>query len=284
VKTIRSIEEMTEFSERQRAAGGSLGFVPTMGSLHDGHLSLVRRAKGENTATVVSIFVNPSQFAPSEDFQRYPRDLEGDSSKLSDLKVDALFCPEADEMYPPGHMTYVHVDVLSEKLCGRFRPDHFRGVATVVAKLFEIVRPTRAYFGQKDYQQWRIVTSLSRDLNMGIDIIICPTVRERDGLAMSSRNAYLGAEERHAASVIFRALREASDLVRRTRSAKGVAAEFQALFAREPLITEVQYAGAFDPLTLSELKDDTIDGRVLLAVALKLGDTRLIDNELVDVV
>lgn len=284
MEIIRNIEDMTEFSESRSARGNSIGFVPTMGALHEGHLSLVRRAKSENSVTVASIFVNPAQFGPEEDFTRYPRDLAGDSSKLSVLGVDVLFCPEAYQMYPPGYATSVHVRGLSEKLCGRFRADHFNGVATVVAKLFQIARPRRAYFGQKDYQQGLIVKSLCRDLNMGIDVIICPTVREEDGLAMSSRNVYLSAREREAASIIFRALTEVANMVKRHGSVKGVAEEFRKLFARQPLVSEVQYAGAFDPLTLNELKDDSIEGRVLLAVALKVGDTRLIDNELVEVV
>jgi pantoate--beta-alanine ligase len=260
--------------------GKTIGFVPTMGVLHKGHLSLVRRARQENDITVVSIFVNPIQFGPSEDFEKYPRDLEGDTEKLDKEKVDIIFIPEISSMYPERFLTNVEVGKISERLCGAFRPGHFRGVATVVAKLLNIVKPTRAYFGQKDYQQGIIIRQLVRDLDMDVDIVVCPTVREPDGLAMSSRNAYLDRAQREAATVIYRSLREASELIR-----SGIIdGEYIKNFLRdrllkEPTVSQIDYAGVYKPETLDELS--TIEGNALLAVAVRIGSTRLIDNMLV---
>lgn len=260
--------------------GKTIGFVPTMGVLHEGHLSLVRRARQENDITVVSIFVNPIQFGPSEDFEKYPRDLEGDTEKLDKEKVDIIFIPEISSMYPERFLTNVEVGKISERLCGAFRPGHFRGVATVVAKLLNIVKPTRTYFGQKDYQQSIIIRQLVRDLDMDVDIVVCPTVREPDGLAMSSRNAYLDRAQREAATVIYRSLREASELIR-----SGIIdGEYIKNFLRdrllkEPTVSRIDYAGVYKPETLDELS--TIEGNALLAVAVRIGSTRLIDNMLV---
>ncbi len=261
--------------------GRTIGFVPTMGALHDGHLSLFRRSKQENDKTVASIFVNPLQFGPSEDFQRYPRDIEGDTEKLIREEVDVLFMPDASQMYPGELLTRVEVGKMSDMLCGFFRPGHFTGVATVVAKLFHIVKPTRAYFGQKDYQQAVIIRKMARDLNVDVDVVVCPTVREKDGLAMSSRNLYLNPAQRQASIVLYRVLREAADLL---KSAIINSAEIQESMSTkilaEPAVTKIDYAGVYDPETLEELTGTRDE--MLLAVAVWMGDTRLIDNVLVN--
>lgn len=261
--------------------GKTTGFVPTMGALHDGHLSLIRRSRQENDKTVVSIFVNPLQFGPAEDFSRYPRDVEGDTEKVTREKADILFMPDAALMFPEAFSTRIEVGSLSDKLCGAFRPGHFSGVATIVAKLFLIVKPARAYFGQKDYQQAIIIRRMVRDLNMDLGIVICPTVREKDGLAMSSRNAYLSPPEREAAGVLYRSLREVADQLKtgiiRINAVSNVLFE---KIIREPAVSKVEYAGAYDAETLDELTD--VKDEVLLATAAWIGNTRLIDNILVN--
>lgn len=259
----------------------SIGFVPTMGALHDGHISLVRRARQENDITVVSIFVNPIQFGPSEDFTRYPRDLEGDMEKLRVEGVDILFIPDIPLMYPEGFLTYVEVEKISGELCGAFRPGHFKGVATIVTKLSHILKPTRAYFGQKDFQQAAVIRKLVKDLDMDIDVVVCPTIRERDGLAMSSRNVYLTKEMREALTIIYRCLTEASDLINsgiiKTDPVKRAMHE---RLLNEPAVSGIDYAGIYDPETLNELSE--IKNAVLIAIAVKIGNTRLIDNMLVN--
>jgi pantoate--beta-alanine ligase len=262
--------------------GKSIGFVPTMGALHDGHLSLVRRSKEENHTTVVSIFVNPIQFGPAEDFQNYPRDTEGDLEKLRKEDVDILFMPDASLMYPAGFSTHVEVEELSGRLCGAFRPSHFRGVATVVIKLFNILRPARAYFGQKDFQQTVVIRRMAKDLDMDIDIVLCPTIRERDGLALSSRNAYLNEMQRTAAPVVFRCLSKASGLIESgIIDAAHVQRTMQECILAEPAVSGVDYIGLYDPTTLKELPE--LKDNVLLAAAVRIGRTRLIDNILVNV-
>lgn len=259
--------------------GKTIGFVPTMGVLHEGHLSLVRRARQENDITVVSIFVNPIQFGPSEDFEKYPRDLEGDTEKLDKEKVDIIFIPEISSMYPERFLTNVEVGKISERLCGAFRPGHFRGVATVVAKLLNIVKPTRTYFGQKDYQQSIIIRQLVRDLDMDVDIVVCPTVREPDGLAMSSRNAYLDKAQRKAATAIYRCLKEASDLIKSGIIEGNYIKDFMRdRLLKESLISQIDYAGVYEPETFDEIPK--LEGDVLIAVAVRIGETRLIDNVL----
>jgi len=260
--------------------GKTIGFVPTMGAMHEGHLSLVRRARQENDKTVVSIFVNPLQFGPDEDFRRYPRAVEGDTEKLAKEAADILFMPDAPLMYPEGFLTRIEVGKISDKLCGFFRPGHFIGVATVVAKLFRIVKPTRSYFGQKDFQQAVIIGKMVRDLNMDIDVVICPTVREKDGLAMSSRNAYLTQAERKVSVVLYRSLKETADLL--TSGIINIIHLKEMMHAKilqEPAVSSIDYAGFYDPATLEELS--MIQDDVLLAVAAKIGNTRLIDNILV---
>ena len=262
--------------------GKAVGFVPTMGALHEGHVSLIRRARHENDTAVVSIFVNPIQFGPREDFTQYPRDIEGDTEKLQREGVDILFMPEISSMYPVGFFTNVEVDRLADKLCGAFRPGHFRGVATIVTKLFNIIRPRRAYFGQKDYQQSVIIKKMVRDLDMDVDVIVCPTIREHDGLALSSRNAYLDEGQRKAATVLYKCLTEASELINSgiidAVHIKGVMRE---RFLNEPSVSAVEYCGIYDPDSLEEMAE--IKGDVLLAVAVKIGTTRLIDNILANV-
>jgi pantoate--beta-alanine ligase len=257
--------------------GRSLGLVPTMGALHEGHMNLVRLSRMENDVTVVSIFVNPTQFGPSEDLARYPRDLDGDSLKLRAAEVDILFLPDADAMYPRGDATAIDVGEIGGKLCGAFRPGHFNGVAQVVVKLLNIVFPTRAYFGLKDYQQFLVVKRTASDLNMPVEIVPCPTVREEDGLAMSSRNQYLSPEERRAGPTLFRCLRRAEDMLRSEGCAPGNVVHFlRDSLVSEPLVNETQYAGVYDPQTLEPLKE--FRGTGLIAAAIRIGGTRLIDN------
>lgn len=280
MELIRIPRIMHDTSRGHLLHGRSIGFVPTMGALHEGHLSLVRRAKGENDIVIVSIFINPLQFGHSEDFDKYPRDTEADSDKLKQEGVDILFMPDVSSIYPDGFSIHVEVERLSEKLCGAFRPGHFRGVTTIVARLFNIVQPTRAYLGQKDFQQAVIIKKMVKDLDMSVDIVVCPTIREHDGLAMSSRNSYLNAEERRAASVINRCLTQTTEMIKSGIIEKIQIERFmRERLSEEPLITEIQYASVYDPETLDEL--ERVEKEALLAVALKIGNTRLIDNMLV---
>jgi len=260
--------------------GRTIGFVPTMGALHEGHLSLVRRAREENDISVVSIFVNPLQFGQSEDFATYPRDIEGDMLKLRAEGIDILFLPEPSSIYPNGFSTYVYVEGLSERLCGAFRPGHFRGVTTIVTKLLNIVRPSRAYFGQKDYQQSVIIKRLVKDLNMPLEIVGSPTIRESDGLAMSSRNLYLSEEERAAAPVLYRALSKAEeDIKSGIRDLPSIKRSIYEILRAEPLVRGIDYASLYDPQSLEELTE--IGGPVLIAGRIKIGSTTLIDNILI---
>ena len=261
---------------RDARARGKLGLVPTMGALHEGHLSLVRAAKKQCDAVAVSIFVNPTQFGPNEDFGKYPRSFERDREMLEREAVDLLFAPSVEEMYPAGAVTWVTVEGLSQKLCGRSRPTHFRGVTTVVAKLFHIVEPARAFFGQKDAAQCTILRKMVRDLDLPVEIVVCPIVRELDGLAMSSRNAYLSAEQRSSATVLHRSLRRVQELAEQgeRRSAKLIDAA-QRIFLEEPEV-RLDYVEIVDNDTLDAV-EDTSRG-ALVAVAAYLGSTRLIDN------
>ena len=257
-------------------AVGSVGFVPTMGYLHEGHLSLVRRARAENDVVVASIFVNPTQFGPTEDFERYPRDPQRDLNLLQQERTDIVFLPSAVEMYPEGFSTYIDVDGVTEVLEGAHRPGHFRGVATVVLKLFNIVQPTRAYFGQKDAQQVVVIRKMVNDLKLNVEVVPCPTVRETGGLAMSSRNVYLSPDERRAALILFRALSLSERLWRSgERDATKLRDRLHILMAREPLAS-VDYISAAHPETLQEL--ESMDGPTLISLAIRIGDTRLIDN------
>jgi pantoate--beta-alanine ligase len=276
MRIIERIEAMREWSEAERRAGRRVGFVPTMGFLHHGHICLVRDAKARGDRLVVSIFVNPTQFGPGEDFAAYPRNFENDCELLEKEGVDVLFYPSVAEMYPAGAQTYVEVGPLSLPLCGALRPGHFRGVATVVAKLFHIVQPHVAVFGEKDYQQLLVVRRLVRDLGMGIEIVGHPIVREPDGLAMSSRNAYLNTAERAAAVCLSRALCKAERLFKRgEKAAAALVRSALAELENEPL-AQVEYAKLCDAETLEEL--ERIDDPAVLALAVRVGKARLIDN------
>src|ERR1700687_3285117 len=276
VETIRTIAWMKEAARQARAESRLIGFAPTMGALHAGHTALVQRAKQKCAPVIASIFVNPKQFAPKEDFAKYPRTLESDSEKLSAAGADALFLPDVAEIYPTGFRTYVTVEGLSDRLEGRSRPGHFRGVATVVMKLLEIVQPNFAYFGRKDAQQVRIISQMARDLNPDTEIVVCPIVREPDGLALSSRNAYLGAEERKAATVLHRALDAArNELAGGVRDALQLQTSLRRKLDCERLAT-VDYAEVVDAETFVPVVRVSKPSYVLLAVF--IGKTRLIDN------
>ncbi len=273
---MRVVHTIAEARAVRRALPGTWGFVPTMGYLHEGHLSLVRRARAENDRVAVSIFVNPTQFGPHEDYARYPRDLERDLRLLEPLGVDLVFVPSVEEMYPPGFQTWVIVEEVSRPLEGASRPGHFRGVATVVAKLFHILQPDRAYFGQKDAQQTVVIRRMVQDLNIPVEIVICPTVREPDGLAMSSRNTYLNPEERRAATVLFRALQAAKARYEAgERDAERLREAMREVIRAEPL-ARIDYVSVAHPETLQEL--ERVEGPALLSLAVYIGTTRLIDN------
>jgi pantoate--beta-alanine ligase len=255
---------------------GRVGLVPTMGYLHEGHLSLVRRAREECDHVVVSIFVNPTQFGPKEDLSKYPRDIDQDLSLLEPLGVDVVWMPTPEIMYPPGFQTWVDVETITHPLEGSMRPGHFRGVTTVVAKLFNAVQPHKAYFGQKDAQQAAVIRQMSRDLSYPTEIVVCPIVREPDGLAMSSRNVYLDPGQRKAATVLSRSLRAAKEAYDNgERDAEKLRQVMKDILASEPL-AQVQYVSCADYDTLEEL--DTVTGKALLSMAVFVGKTRLIDN------
>jgi pantoate--beta-alanine ligase len=256
-----------------RASGRSIGLVPTMGALHEGHLSLVRAARRENDVVLVSLFVNPAQFGPTEDLARYPRDFEGDRRKLEDEGAGVLWCPPVEEVYPAGYQTYVRVEELETRLDGSSRPGHFRGVATVVSKLFHVCLPHRAYFGQKDAAQVAVIRRLVQDLNFPVQVVVCPIIREMDGLAMSSRNAYLSPADRQAATVLYRALQAAQSL----HDADSIQQCLVATISSEPR-AKLDYAAVVDPDTLEPV--DEVTGPTLLAVAAWFSGTRLIDNVL----
>jgi pantoate--beta-alanine ligase len=281
MKIIKDLKDMQAQAGLIRKQGKVIGFVPTMGYLHEGHLSLLRRARKENDIVVMSIFVNPTQFVPGEDYEKYPRDTEGDLKKASEVGTDITFLPEATEMYPDDYTTYVNVEGLTEKLCGRSRPGHFRGVTTVVLKLFNLVRPHRAYFGEKDYQQLVVIKKMVADLNMDLQVIGLPTVRESDGLAMSSRNAYLTPQDRTSALCLSSSLAKAEELMRAgEKKPKTILDEMCRIIDREPG-TKIEYVAICHPETLEELQ--SIESRALIALAVKIGPARLIDNRLVNV-
>jgi pantoate--beta-alanine ligase len=275
-RVFRAIADLREQIKEVKKKGLSIGFVPTMGYLHYGHLELIRRCRLENDYSVVSIFVNPIQFGPGEDFERYPRDEASDLKKLEEAEVDAAFIPPVEEMYPEPLLTYVEVEKLSEPLCGRFRPGHFRGVATVVAKLFNIVQPDRAYFGKKDYQQLKVIEKMVRDLNFPVEIVPVDTVREEDGLAMSSRNVYLSSDERKAAAKIYRALLKGKEaFLKGERKARVLENLVKGELESETLF-RVQYVEVRDAETLEEI--DEIERPAVIAVAVFVGSARLIDH------
>ena len=275
---IDSIDAMSRWSDEQRRAGRKIVFVPTMGFLHDGHLALVRDARARGDRAVVSIFVNPTQFGANEDFGSYPRDFERDRRLLENEQIDVLFSPSVEEIYPEGFQSHVEVERLSQPLCGTVRPGHFRGVATVVCKLFNLVKPHGAIFGEKDFQQLQLIRRMVRDLAIGVEVIGHPTVRETDGLAMSSRNAYLNPAEREAALCLSRALCRAERLVQRgERAGAAILRCVTAEITHEPL-AQLEYAKLCDAETLAEL--ETLNTTAVLALAVRIGKTRLIDNRL----
>lgn len=281
MEIIKEISRMKAITRQAAARGQRIGLVPTMGALHQGHLSLVRRAREMADLVVASIFVNPTQFGPNEDYTRYPRDLEGDAARLAQEGVDYLFAPSVEEIYPPGYATYVDVEGLSERLCGKSRPGHFRGVMTVVMKLVAIVSPNYAFFGQKDAQQVVIIKKMVEDLNLDVEIVVCPIVREADGLAMSSRNSYLNAEERRAATILYKALQRAKQMIESgARSVEEIIQTMREMIESEPH-ARIDYVEIVNARTLEPLA--TLTGECLIALAVFVGPARLIDNFIVQI-
>lgn len=274
MKIVKSIDELREDLKRYKLEDKSIGLVPTMGYLHEGHASLIRRARAENDIVVVSDFVNPIQFGPKEDLNTYPRDLEADSKLCEEIGVDFIFAPEASEMYHDSK-TFVDIEEMSDNLCGAKRPGHFRGVCTVCTKLFNITGANRAYFGQKDAQQVAIIKKVVEDLNIPIEIIACPIVREDDGLVLSSRNTYLSKEERKAALCLSKAIFKGEEMAKSSQSLDKVLEEMKEIIENEEL-AKIDYISAVDLATMKDAKD--LDGDRLIAIAVYIGKTRLIDN------
>jgi len=276
---MKIVETIADLKKLRPNLPGPVGFVPTMGYLHEGHLVLVRQARAENASVAVSIFVNPTQFGPQEDFKQYPRDPKSDLALLEGEGVDLVFMPSVDEMYPPGFNSWVEVGKLAERLEGASRPGHFRGVATVVARLFDLVGPDRAYFGQKDAQQLLVIQKMVADLDMNLEVVAVPTVREADGLAMSSRNTYLDPEERKQATVLYQALTLAQKLYSDgEKDARAIRRQMTALIQQQPL-ADIDYISIADAETLDEL--DELKPPALVSMAVRIGKTRLIDNVVV---
>lgn len=278
---IERIKDMRDWIKEQKKCQRSIGFVPTMGSLHEGHISLVRASKKDNDCTVISIFVNPTQFGENEDYDTYPRDLAKDSILAGRSGVDVIFAPSAKEIYPADYLTYVDVGEITELLCGKSRPGHFRGVTTVLCKLFNIVCPNRAYFGQKDAQQAVVVSKMVEDLNIDLEIVVCPIIREKDGLAMSSRNRYLDAAGRKSALILSRSLFEAEEMIKKgERDSRKILDFICDRISGEPG-ARLEYAEIVDAGTLRPV--DTIEGKILAALAVRVGTTRLIDNIMLEI-
>ncbi|MFP3902652.1 MAG: pantoate--beta-alanine ligase [Armatimonadota bacterium] len=279
MRIAETIEEARSIVSRARTNGETIGMVPTMGAIHEGHLSLVQRAVNSDDFVVVSIFVNPTQFGPDEDYEEYPRQRQRDAQMLQAEGANLIFAPTPGEMYPPDFCTYVNVTGITEVLCGAHRPGHFRGVTTVVTKLFNIIQPDRAYFGRKDYQQYIVLRQMANDLNIPVEIIPCETVREPDGLAVSSRNQYLTPEQRRAAPTIYQALQKGAAVIEEGGSAEEAKETIADLIEQEPSL-KVQYVEALDPTALKEPEHE--GPPLLLAVAAFAGDTRLIDNIVIE--
>lgn len=276
MQVVKTVREVRTWMKLAREEGKTIGFVPTMGYFHEGHLNLMRRAKAECDLCVVSLFVNPTQFGPSEDFRQYPRDLTRDAAMAESVGVDLLFAPEVEEIYPQGFQTWVEVTGVTQRLEGAARPRHFRGVTTICTKLFNIVQADRAYFGRKDYQQLKVIQRMVKDLNIPIEIVPCETTREPDGLAMSSRNVYLNPEERQAATVLYRALCAGRDaILNGERDGAKVQKLIEQVIATEPLVKS-EYVDVADAETLEPLQE--LKGEVLLSLAARVGIARLIDN------
>jgi len=281
MKIIETITDMREFVQQARGQGKSIALVPTMGSLHEGHLALMKRAKQACDIVVASIFINPTQFGPNEDFTKYPRDLTGDSEKAASAGVQVIFHPRATEMYPGGYSSFIEVEGITEKLCGLSRPGHFRGVATVVNKLFNIVQPDKAFFGQKDAQQVLVLQRMVADLNMNVTLEVVPIVREIDGLAMSSRNAFLSPMERRAGLVLSRSLKHAEALVAQGEgNVQKIRSQVMSEIQAEEL-AECEYVEVYKYPLLQEIT--VLEDKALLAIAVRIGKTRLIDNTILEV-
>ncbi len=278
MKILTTVKEVREYVKEQRMAGKTVGLVPTMGYLHEGHASLVKKSVGECDVTIVSIFVNPTQFAPNEDFDAYPRDLEHDVALLEECGADCVFHPEAEEMYFADATTTIVPDVLSKNLCGKTRPIHFGGVCTVVGKLFNIVTPDKAFFGQKDAQQLAIIKRMVRDLNFGVEIVGCPIIREADGLAKSSRNTYLNEEERKAALCLSQAVKLGLEMANSGEKSTKIILDAMIKHIESEPLARIDYVQAVD---MSMQDVDVIDGETLFAMAVYIGKTRLIDNFIV---
>lgn len=276
MQVIQNIKDLSIIIKEFKTEKKTIGFVPTMGFLHDGHISLIKRARLVSDIVVVSIFVNPTQFGPKEDFNTYPRDIKKDTLLCSETGVDILFMPSVSGMYPEGYLTYINVEKTTDMLCGASRPGHFKAVATVVAKLFNIVKPDKAFFGQKDYQQTVIIKRMAADLNMDIDIDVLPTVREPDGLAMSSRNSYLNQEEKKAAICLYRSLVKAEELIKTgEKNSEKIIIEMKKIIEAESL-ARIDYINIRDADTLDDIS--LIDRKVVIALSVWIGKTRLIDN------
>ena len=280
MKIVETIEEVRKQVKEWKKQGLTVGLVPTMGYLHEGHQSLMEAARKENDKVVVSIFVNPMQFGPTEDLAEYPRDLDHDAKLCEKVGVDLIFHPEPEEMYQPDFCSFVDMTGLTEGLCGKTRPIHFRGVCTVVNKLFNIVQPDKAYFGQKDGQQLAVIRRMVRDRNMDIQIVGCPIIREEDGLAKSSRNTYLSAEERKAALILSKTIAFGKELAKTEKDAKKVIAAMKEKIETEPL-AKIDYVEAVDAISMQPA--ETLEGECMLAMAVYIGKTRLIDNTLINV-
>jgi len=276
-----NIDEIKSYLKEKKKLGKTVGLVPTMGFLHKGHRFLINNAKGENDIVVVSIFVNPTQFGMGEDFDKYPRNLANDQLLAAEAGADLIFAPSIEEMYPKGYQTFIEVNDLTKTLCGKSRPTHFRGVTTVVSKLFNIINPNKAYFGQKDAQQVIVIKRMVKDLNMDIDIVICPIIREADGLAMSSRNVYLSKEAREQATALSYSLNSARELIiKGERDAEIIKNNIIKIIKQKPL-ANIDYVSIVDTETLYDVEH--IDGTILIALAVKFVETRLIDNIIVEV-
>ncbi len=273
---LEKVQEMKQWAQDHLHQGKTIGLVPTMGYLHEGHLSLIRRAKEENDYVIVSVFVNPTQFGPNEDYDKYPRSLQQDSHLCENMEVDILFYPSVEEMYPTPYYTYVEVEKITNKLCGASRPGHFRGVTTVVNKLFNIVKPNRAYFGQKDAQQIVVIQQMVKDLNMDVEVVSCSIVREADGLALSSRNSYLNEEERKAALILSQCLFQAKErMISGEKSACKIKKIIEQNIQKESLVS-IDYVSIVDATSLEDI--EKLEKNILIALAVKIGNTRLIDN------
>ncbi len=281
MRLVETISDMKAIIRSNKSIGKTIGFVPTMGYLHEGHLSLVKRSVHDNDFTVMSIFVNPTQFGPNEDFEKYPRDMERDLRLAESVGVDVVFAPNVAQMYPDSYKTYVEVEDITKVLCGLSRPGHFKGVTTVVNKLFNIVEPDKAYFGQKDAQQVIVIKKMVRDLNMNLEVVTCPIIRESDGLAMSSRNVCLNKEDRAAAVVLSKSLFEAEELIKKGEKSTEKVVEYIRNRIMSEKLADIDYVEVVSTDGLGQLKE--LSGSTLIALAVRFGKTRLIDNIILEV-